>query len=383
MLSTVGAVCTTAPGQDGEGAYYAEEGPWGKLRCIPIYLEAPNGMVDEIALPRSRPRWAFPRNVEAQLPTFFETAGLPEDFVAELLNPESRTYHEDMLYIFPSVKQLEAMTPSMRELIYPDLARFPENRFHHYPILFTSRTANEWLATCSLRPELIAKIKRMTWMRDGVIAFSDVSALIAQAESHSEARQIHKFCSRNRAIMVQLELTDDTDVEALLDYWTLHSKPRRKSIEPIIRSVRELKGVKYLPLAHVLPPLARKLVYTYPDSAFLKEDLLPFCHWTALNFFNYEPDHALANERFAASFVNENFTQVTPPYSYGDMICFVSNGDSVFHSCIYLAADLVYTKNGENRFNPWLIMPFEDVKSRYTFQREATIEVYRKRDRDH
>ncbi len=373
---------TNGHAQEHSGVYYSN-GPWGSLRCFPVFLEAPIGMMDEIALPRPVPRWAFHQAIEQQLPAIFERAGLPEEFISELMDPKSQTRYGSMLYLFPRVKRIESMTADMRQALYPVLAQYAENEFHHTPILITTDTVDEWVVTSKLRPDLLEKFRHMTWERNGCLAFSDVQVLMTYAQTHSEGKTIYKFCSRTRAIMVQLELTDETDVEGLLDYWTLHSRPRRKSIEPIIQSVLELQGVKHLPLSHVLPPLARKLVYTYPDSSFLQLNALPFCHWTVLNFFNYEPDHSLMNDRLATSVVLEHFRKTDPPYDYGDIIFFADGQGLAYHSCVYLAAGLVYSKNGENKFAPWLIMTLDELKKIYLKDPNQRMQGFRRKTNGH
>ena len=374
---------TISHAQEQEGGHYTEDGPWGRLRCFPIFLEAPIDMMNEIALPRPVPRWAFHQALEPQLPALFERVGLPVDFVTELLDPKNQSRYGSMLYLFPKVDRIEAMTSDMRQGLYPVLAQYADNAFHQTPITITTKTVDEWTATSKLRPDLLERFKKMTWIRNGCLAFGDVNVLIFHAQTHSEAQHIHKFCSRTLAIMAQLELTDETDVESVLDYWTLHSRPRRKSIEPIMRSVVELKGIKHLPISHILPPLARKLVYTYPDASFNQLNALPFCHWTALNFFNYEPDHALMDDRLATSAVLENFSKTDPPYDYGDIIFFADAEGLAFHSCVYLAAGMVYTKNGENKFAPWIIMTLENLKKIYITNPNQRIQGHRRKTSGH
>lgn len=360
------------------GVSYANSGPWGKLRCFYIYIEAPKAMVDEYPLPSSKPRWTFPAAEVPKLPELFQTAGLPEAFGIALLEPLNTAKEGGLIHLFPSVENLEAMTPAMREVIYPELAKYPENEYYVDPVLITADSVDEWYATSKLRPELISKIRQYSYKRGDCLAFSDLQAIMNYAHSDTEARAIFKAFTRTRSLMVQMELDDSTNLEPLLEYWTIGLGIRRKDIEPIMQSIIDTEGVERLGLSHVLPALARKLLYTYPGPELLRHGIMPDCHWTSLNFFNYEPHEYLLDARLATSSVLENFEPIPPPYRYGDILFFLDNEKgNAFHSCVYLADDIVFTKNGRNQLSPWILMKLEEVKRIYLFRGNGHVQGFR------
>jgi hypothetical protein len=177
---------------------------------------------------------------------------------------------------------------------------------------------------------------------------------------------------------VQMELNASTDIAPIVNYWTTGLGLRRKDIEPLMASIKDTQGVDWLGLTHIIPALPRKLLYTYPGPELLRHGILPDCHWTSLNFFNYEPHEYLLDPRLATSAVLEKFDPVDAPYRYGDILFFLDtvNGDA-FHSCIYLADDIVFTKNGRNLLSPWVLMHISDVKKIYIFDRNGRIQGYR------
>jgi len=274
---------------------------------------------------------------------------------------------------------VEAMTPAMRERVYPELAKYPANVYHCDPLRITTPTVDEWFASSKLRRELVAKIRQMTYRRGDCLAFSDLSVLMNYSTSESEARMLLKACTRTRSLMVQLELRDDTELEPLLNYWSLGGGLRRKDIEPIIQSVIEARGVDRLELSHVLPALARKLLYTYPGPEFSRYGVYPDCHWTSLNFFNDEPHEYLLDPRMATNAVREKFAPVNPPYRYGDLLFFLDASGNAVHSCVYLADDIVFTKNGRTAFSPWVLMKINDVQQLYLENRTRHVQGYRHR----
>ena len=72
-------------------------------------------------------------------------------------------------------------------------------------------------------------------------------------------------------------LAPDSDLVALSDYWT--GRSRKKDILPILESVAETAGVRKIDIAHLLPSLARKLLYTYPDVSLMAKGSLPDCQF--------------------------------------------------------------------------------------------------------
>ena len=88
----------------------------------------------------------------------------------------------------------------------------------------------------------------------------------------------------------------------------------------------------------------------------MAQGTLPDCHWTTLNFFNYAPQHYYLDTRNATNALLENFEKVDPPYRFGDVLMFMDTDGFARHSCNYLAADIVFTKNGRNPAIPWTLM---------------------------
>jgi hypothetical protein len=360
--------------------FYASPGPWGKMRCTYIYLEAPKSLVDTFPLPNTRPRWTFMQTDQPQLPDLFKRAGLSDAFVSVLLDPKNIVLEDGRCHLFPPLPDLEAMTPESRTIIYTELSKYPDNEFHADPVLIVGQSVEEWYRTSKLRPEIIAKIGQMSYKRGDTIAFSDVSAILNYARGDGEARAIFKAFTRTRALMVKLEVDRTTNVEDIVSYWTLGMGLRRKDVEPLVQSIIDTDGIEALPLSHLLPPLARKLMYTYPGMDLAKHGVMPDCHWTSLNFFNFEPHEYLLDSRLATSAVLENFEPVQPPYKYGDVLFFLSNttGDA-FHSCVHLADNIVFTKNGRNLLAPWVLMKLEDVKKIYLYHGDGYIQAYRRK----
>ena len=383
ILSSPGAAQEThsTAASANPSVFDANPGPWGRMKCAYVYLEAPASLIEEFPLPSPVPRWTFPASQISSLPDLFAKAGLSKSLVEALLSPKHLIKEGAFVHLLPPLNGLESMTPEARSVIYAELAKYPENEYHAAPVLIIGTTIDEWYKGSRLRQELIGKIKQLSYMRGEAIAFSDISVLLNYAESDSEARSIFKACTRTRNLMIRLVLDKNANADEIIKYWSFGTGIRRKDLEPLIRSVIELDGMDDLGIVHILPALARKLLYTYPGLDMAKNGIMPDCHWTSLNFFNYEPHEYLLDARLATSQVLEQFTPVDPPYQFADVLFFLDNttGDA-FHSCVHLADNMVFTKNGRNILSPWVIMRLEDVKKIYLYNGNGRVQGFRRKD---
>jgi hypothetical protein len=203
-----------------------------------------------------------------------------------------------------------------------------------------------------------------------------VSLVVALTTSHSEARTLIKALSRSRTAILRLRLDGTSNVRQVAAYWS-SGEANAKDFLPLLESIETNPLVDHLDIVHLLPPYARKLLYTYPHQSLAVGGRYPDCHWTTLNFFNYRPEGRFFDADGAKSFLGENYVQGARPYRYGDALLFMDEHGRAVHSCIYLADDYVFTKNGVNMISPWLIMKLREVVDLYSVNGDPTIKIYR------
>lgn len=360
--------------------YQSAAGPWGTIIGDYIYLEAPASLVETFALPSSQPQWVFPATVLPNLSAFFQEAGLTQEQINGLMAPSKVVKDGDRVTILPTIEFIEQLSAATRLKIYSELGKSPENEYHAEPVLMFDVPVKEWFAHSKLRPELIEKIAQLSYTRGETTAFSDIPVLLHYAQSDAEARIIFKACTRTRALMVRLKLDENSDIAQLLSYWSFGTGIRRKDIEPLLRSIVESSTLHDLGLSHIMPALPRKLLYTYPGLDMGKNGILPDCHWTSLNFYNFDAHQYLLDANLATSQVLSDFVPVEPPYEFGDILFFLSQEGDAFHSCVHLADTLVFTKNGRNVLAPWVIMTLDNVKKIYLYKDGGRVQAYRRKD---
>lgn len=340
-------------------------GPWGRVSYYYFYLEAPDYVVEKFPLPNTTTKWVFNLGELDRVEPLLRKAGMPQERLDQILAPRRVVKDAQYAYVFPSASDLENLTPENRALIYTDLARLPANVFQYSPVFFLTDSVEEWARESGLPASIVSKISSLSYKAGNALVFADIPLLLSQAENIAEARFIMRKLTRVRTLMAQLELSTEDSIPDLLNYWSTGLGLRQKELEPLMHAITHTKGLSHLDILHLVPPLPRKLLYTYPDISYTSEGRLPDCHWTSLNFYNLTPQPFLLDTRLATSLVKQDFDKVEPPYRYGDVLMFITPDGRAVHSATYLADDLLFTKNGSNLLTPWLLMRLQDLSKLY------------------
>jgi hypothetical protein len=357
--------------------YQCRPGPWGDLEYYYIYLEAPDRIVDDIIRPEPTPKWHFPGGSEPQLRALFETAALPVALQDYLLDPAHRVLEDGVLTLFPPLADLLAMTPEQRSIIYAELAKSESNPQHMYPSCIFSGDLETFLLQSELRPELCDAIKQLTYMRGEMLCFSDVGAVLGMVESEKEAHNFMKTMSRTRSLVLQLNVRSRFDREQALRYWSANQQ-NEEIASMIFPPISDGEVIERLDCVHLLPSLARRHLYTYPSEDLALSARMPDCFWTSLNFFSSSPLNFHIDDWMFSQHLSENYTPVPPPYNFGDVLMFVAAEDTPRHSCVYIADDIVYTKNGFSRGAPWLLSKISDMQRLYSYDQPVRMQGYRR-----
>jgi hypothetical protein len=357
------------------GIHRCAPGPWGDIEYHFIYLEASEQLIAKYRLPGTTSRWTFPGATREQLAALFAAAKLPSEWISGWLDEPQLLEQDGELHVFPSPGQLEAISRESRGVIYRELAKCEANSFHRDPVFITSGSVEDFFRGTGIAMDHVVWFERMCYLRGDVLCFADVPALLARGRNSEEALRLFRSCSRTRAIMARLRPSGQSDLAALLDYWG--GGHRRRDLLPMFQSAVETGAP--LDILHLLPPLARKLVNSYPPLELAINGRMPDCHWSSLNFFNYEPRGYYLDSRLASSHVLQNFDRCEPPYRFGDTIFFMSATGEAFHSCVFIADDLVFTKNGDNPANAWIMTRMGDIKQVYLSASGGHLQGFRMR----
>ncbi|OYW77036.1 MAG: hypothetical protein B7Z37_05825 [Verrucomicrobia bacterium 12-59-8] len=357
-----------ASAQQQNELFTCASGPWGRVGYYYFYLEAPDYVVEKFPLPNTTTKWVFNVNEFDRIEPLLKNAGMAQERLDQLLAPRRVVKDTQYAYVFPSAADVESLTAENRAIIYNELARNPANVFQYSPVFFLTDSVEEWAKDSGLSAAIVTKISRLSYKAGSALVFADIPLLLSQAADVAEARYIMRKLTRVRTLMAQLELSKEDSIPDLLNYWSTGLGLRQKELEPLMQAIIRTKGLAHLDILHLVPPLPRKLLYTYPDISYAAEGRLPDCHWTSLNFFNLTPQPFLLDTRLATSLVKQDFDKVEPPYRYGDVLMFITPDGRAVHSATYLADDILFSKNGSNLLTPWLLMRLQDLSKLYDIE---------------
>jgi len=333
-------------------------GPWGELHEWDIRLEQP---VEYIGFEQTRPglpNWNFNSMTESAVHDLLIACGMSGSQVAGFLKCRWPEFQGSFV-ISPKEDLLLSLSPEVRARLYLELSKNQVNRFQCTPYFFPSQSIDTLFLTDGYNnyQEILSLVKRLSYQRNGFTYFSDPEIVMSHLGSEKERLAFLKSLSGVTALITRLRVHQDSDLEKISNYWML-SMPglRAKDIKPLLEAEKMLPEGGSLSLIYLLPPLAREKLFSTPLPSNGKSSVQPDCHWSALNFFSLTPDSRMLDNTFASHYIIENYYQVALPSIGGDLVLLLNSNNKVIHSSVYIADDFVFTKNGFNYAQPWVLM---------------------------
>ena len=96
-----------------------------------------------------------------------------------------------------------------------------------------------------------------------------------------------------------------------------------------------------------------------------------------MNFFNETPDNSLADPKAMQAVLDREYYPIAQPSMYGDILLIRNSANEVLHSALFLAEDIVYTKNGMTMAQPWVLTRIRNVIEEFTYNYPPRVEYYR------
>lgn len=149
-------------------------------------------------------------------------------------------------------------------------------------------------------------------------------------------------------------------------------------MEPMLKSLTRIPEGAVLSVSYFFPTFARMRLYTYPDIRHDPMAERKDCFWTSMNFWNESPDYTLFDRDKLLAKLKSDYKEVSGDYRFGDVIALVGGDKMVVHMCVYIADDVVFTKNGGASFAPWVLMKRADMLKEYPSEKPLRMRVYRK-----
>jgi len=277
--------------------------------------------------------------------------------------------------IRPDDALVMSLSRAARAKLYERLSLTDDNHYMRYPFCFPGLSFDQCFSDSAIKPDTISLVRRLLYPRGQAQFFSDFPVVMRQVPVEERAPLLEAL-SRQSAVLARLRVGRDTDIDKVLGYWDRGIQI--KDVRPLLESLKRLPTGGTISVLYLLPQFARQRLYTFPQPSNSNERIMD-CHWSTMNFFNEKPDDRFANPDYTVKYLEANYYRIARATAYGDLIFFLDANGSAIHSGVYLADDIVFTKNGNNIAQPWMLMRLSDVSARYQSGTSGRIAVYRNR----
>jgi hypothetical protein len=339
-------------------------GPWGRLLYAQVIIDIPD---EFIILPGSNMppvRWFFQDYDKNKIIDLFKSTGISQTQIDKWLPDSAWETVVNGTWVTAGDDMILGLNPTARSKIYHILNTFPENIEIMHPEWFQPQTLDMRIKESGLSESTIKLFKSLLYQYDSMfLLFADRTTVLRKISDENEKRLFMKMLFRQTTLLARLKIDADTDAEAMTDYWGIGG--RRKDIFPLINSLKRVEGGWNLDIVHLLPQFIRAHLYTYPLPASDPEESKQDCFWSALNTFNLKIDDNLSDPAYLYQVLSKDYAGITQPSKLGDLIVVTDANNKPIHVAIFIADDIVFTKNGPHHTHPWILMHLNDMIANY------------------
>jgi hypothetical protein len=339
-------------------------GPWGLMQYLPIGMEFPDELV-VVAPQDDQPiRWFFKGYTKDRALEFLRSAELSSSQF-DSIEKASWTADGDGAWVTPGDDWILGLSPASRAKIYNLLVEYPENSTPIEPICFKVVDLERRLKASGLQESSLKLFRKLLYPRDSSLwLFADTQLAIRRLPDDNQRRSLVKMTSWNPAILAQLKINKDSDLNTLVSYWSVGG--RRNDVALLLDSLQDVEGGCNLNIVCLLPPFMRDRLYTYPRPSVRPGDPVQDCFWTVFNVFNEQLDNQVVDKAYRQRLFDTEYYNIPQPSQLGDIILLATRSNKALHAAVYVADDIVFTKNGILAGQPWLLMHYEDMLNTYT-----------------
>jgi len=351
----------------------------GQLVLREIELEQPEEYVAYETATNRLETWTFENMTPDGVRAVMQSSGVPANEIARAFSPAMMTVSGGNTIIEPDTELVFSLDSLARSKLYNVLAQFNSDEFMRFPFVFRTNAFEERFGGGKVDEKTKALLKKLIYRRGNIECFSDLAILLQQIPDETERLHFVKALSQQSAVLMGIRVWPDTDIDKIISYWSRPSGVRLIDTRPLLESLQRRDGGGAAGILYFLPPFARERLYTYPLPSHAGDPIID-CHWSTMNFFNDPPDNRFSDPAYISSFLETNYYQIAKPTTYGDIILLMDDKNEAIHSAVYLAGDIVFTKNGNNFAQPWMLMRLDDLLAEYTTDTAPRLVVYRNKN---
>lgn len=342
-----------------DSAVALRPGPWGNLEVLPIFIEPPDEYLATGLIEKVDHRWAFRGFTSEQLLSLFKSAGLDSAQLAELTNTAKWQSGDGGIYVDPSKDLILSLSTESRKQIYEPMYRDRQSLYGRVGQTYPADRFDSYFANSGLSPETVELVRKLSFPYGKLLVFCDVQLVLETLPTSADKTRLIKTLLRKSTLVLRLHITPDSNINALEHYWIRAGWGL--DLRPMLESLAALPQGARLDLVELLPPIPSANIYTYPFPSMKPEDQQKDCRWTALNFFRDVPDDRFIDSEYDRKVLLSDYYPALSDARYGDIIALTRPNGETIHVAVYIAADIVYTKNDGNFREPFILMTYADM----------------------
>lgn len=378
MAAALVAVWLVARDQSKRGGigreFHLAEGPWGHIHVRPVLLDPPAEVFDP-DFQLGDGNWYFKKSPPSSIGSILRECGLTERQIAAVL-PTLRPVSNEpgLVSARPPAEIVMELDPEVRTRLYQRLALLDANFAQAQPFRMSASHLEEWLGGEDVGGDIRKSVRSLLWRNGDTLLFSDYNLVASRISDPGDRVELQRLLSRKVSLRASLEVPRGKDVRDLAEYWSAFG---RGESDKVVLQALSAYGGGSIDVIELLPVFARKRLNRFPDPAELEKSV-PACHWSTFNFFNTgDPDPAFHTASGVEEELRKNFTRIESNPRFGDVVLLDEPDGSSIHSAVFIADDMVFTKNGPSAATPWVLSTIEEMKAFYPGAKALSVSFHR------
>ena len=99
-----------------------------------------------------------------------------------------------------------------------------------------------------------------------------------------------------------------------------------------------------------------------------------------MNFFAEQPDDRFLDVDEVVQTLAQDYYRIFGNPRLGDVVVFLDADGMLVHSAVYVADDVLFTKNGPSSLHPWMLMKLDDMMDFYPRRQGLKTRYFRRKD---
>ncbi len=335
-----------------DGNIKANPGPWGDLEYTPIIIAPPAELLNPREYEKQTVQWFFKGFSRDKLVRLLDSLGLPRAQRNLLTGPQLLSASINGLVLAPSRDAVMALSASSAlQNIYNVLYTCDKNEPYKEHCLLKNIERFEELGVSK---ETISLLRKLSCKFGNYLVCYNLPYVLSGIPTYKEKTNFLKAFYQQQTMLIKLNVTPQADIDALVAYWgkafwTTDAKA-------LLESLKRLPTGGQIDVIELLPPLPTSLLYTYPmpPNRLSGPVVDQNCSWTAFNFFRDSADPRYSEANYVVDKLKTDYYPILSDPQYGDIIVILTPDNLLVHTAVYIADDIVFTKNGTNTLSPWI-----------------------------